>query len=1131
MLTLLLSFACRQDGDSKPGPEDLESGTTSPGDEDGDGYQVTEGDCDDNNPEINPGASEICDGVDNNCNGETDEGLIESWYQDADQDGYGDANTSLTTCETPAGFVRDNTDCDDSNAAIHPAAEETDCADPIDYNCDGSTGYADADADGVPACEDCNDADAAISPLATEICDANLTDENCNSLADDNDPTVDSATQSEWSVDSDGDGFGDDNQVLIACHGENLPGGDCNDQDNRYYPGAPEDCSDPNDYNCDGSVGRVDLDGDGVIACDDCDDSRADVYPGATEVCDGVDQNCDGSIDEGLEVDWYADSDGDGFGDVSNILSACAQPAGYLADFSDCDDSQSSIYPGATEVCDGVDQNCDGNIDEGLESVWYADADGDGFGDPSNVLTACTQVSGYLSDSSDCDDTRADIFPGALEVCDGVDNDCDGEVDSDAVDSSVWYLDSDADGFGDINTSLIACTQPGGYVADSSDCDDTRADVYPGATEFCDGVDQDCDSSVDEGAVDMGRWYTDNDGDGYGDGAVDACTQPAGTAIVDGDCDDSDAEFNPGASEACNEPRDLNCDGSTGYVDADNDGWAACEDCDDGNAAANPDMLEICDGIDNDCNGLVDETGGASNFYADADSDGFGDINSVVVDCEAPAGFVADATDCNDSDSGINPATWELCDGVDNDCDGTVDIGAVDATDWYQDADSDGYGNAAVSTTDCNQPSGYVADNSDCDDTDARIHPGANERNDGVDEDCDGIVDEGGWAGTGADGALTVTTTTTIGEAWVVTVIVGSSLTVEGPTSLSAGDEVLIINMHGGDTAYAHVGVYEFAWVVSASTNTVVLEATPTAIFGQSSNSSLLGQNVQVVRVPQYTDVTITSTGMLTAPVWDGETGGVLAFRATGTVTVDGVISVDELGYAAGQTGTVYNNDAFQGESYAGTGDGNLNSSYGGFYGNYPYGYYRANYGGGGAMITGGGGNYAGGATAGASWTGGSYPAAAAGGTYGTADLSTLYMGSGGAGVWYGSSNPGPGGDGAGILYIGAAEVIVNNAAGISAIGGTTTHWATGTWTYGAGGGAGGSIWVIADSLDLVSDALYAEGGLGESTHTRVGGDGGYGRIRLDFNMINGYAYGSGNATTEVATVSEPNAGYSTAPQ
>ena len=243
------------------------------------------------------------------------------------------------------------------------------------------------------------------------------------------------------------------------------------------------------------------------------------------------------------------------------------------------------------------------------------------------------------------------------------------------------------------------------------------------------------------------------------------------------------------------------------------------------------------------------------------------------------------------------------------------------------------------------------------------------------------------------------------------------------------------------------------------------------------------------------------------------------------------LLRTDALGYWGGETGTGYNYDAFQGESYAGEGDGNYA---GGPY-NAANGAYASNYGGGGALVTGGGGEYGGNATGADSWDGGTATAPSAGSTYGSVDLTELLLGSGGGGVWNGGTDstgedPGPGGDGGGIVVIGASEIIADGADAITSYGGTTTHWASGSWTYGAGGGAGGSIFLVADALTLAVDAVMADGGLGQAAYIRAGGDGGDGRIRLDFNTLNGDSQGTSEADAELIDTCEPDPGYDAAP-
>ncbi len=178
---------------------------------------------------------------------------------------------------------------------------------------------------------------------------------------------------------------------------------------------------------CTGEV--IDEDGDGVPADADCDDRRADVYPGAIEVCDDRDNNCDGFIDEANEHTprWYADLDQDGAGGEEGSLQRCRPPEGWIRSGGDCDDSDDAIYPGADERCDGVDNDCDGEIDEGIPApAWFPDDDDDGYGDDSWPVLSCAALEGRVTTRGDCDDGDETVHPGADEICDDrVDNDCD----------------------------------------------------------------------------------------------------------------------------------------------------------------------------------------------------------------------------------------------------------------------------------------------------------------------------------------------------------------------------------------------------------------------------------------------------------------------------------------------------------------------------------------------------------------------------------------------------------------------------------------------------------------------------------------------------------------------------------
>jgi large repetitive protein len=264
---------------------------------------------------------------------------------------------------------------------------------------------------------------------------------------------------------------------------------------------------------------------------------------------------------------WYQDLDADGYGGGEPVV-ACTAPADRLPTGDDCDDNNAAIHPGMTELCDplNVDEDCNGLADDADQSpdpgTWtssWVDADADGYGDPSLQLWTCDIPAGCVTDGSDCNDSDGDIHPGAAELCDGQDNDCDGSSDQNAVDATAWYTDADADGYG-AGTPTLACTAPSGLVPTADDCEDGNAAMNPAVTELCDplDVDENCNGLADDAdpnpdPATLTQSWTDLDGDGYGNATLpqSSCEIPAGAVADDSDCDDADGELWSGSPGLC----------------------------------------------------------------------------------------------------------------------------------------------------------------------------------------------------------------------------------------------------------------------------------------------------------------------------------------------------------------------------------------------------------------------------------------------------------------------------------------------------------------------------------------------------------------------------------------------------
>ena len=254
---------------------------------------------------------------------------------------------------------------------------------------------------------------------------------------------------------------------------------------------------------------EADRDKDGYRVTVDCDDNNKAVYPSAEEKCNGIDDDCNGLIDEeGAAgcVLYFLDVDEDSYGSVEKCL--CGPSGAYTARRGgDCDDTDTAVSPLAIEVCDGKDNNCDGKIDDGenLQGClnFYIDEDGDKYGIGLGKCL-CGSFDVYRANElGDCDDTDDGINPGAEEKCDGKDNNCNEKIDEeDAEGCTYYYKDQDGDGYG-INKKKCLCEGSGEYRAEKDgDCDDNNKAVYPSAEEKCNGIDDDCNGLIDDGMND-----------------------------------------------------------------------------------------------------------------------------------------------------------------------------------------------------------------------------------------------------------------------------------------------------------------------------------------------------------------------------------------------------------------------------------------------------------------------------------------------------------------------------------------------------------------------------------------------------------------------------------------------------
>ncbi|TDP75376.1 putative metal-binding protein [Bradymonas sediminis] len=519
---------------------------------------------------------------------------------------------------------------------------------------------------------------------------------------------------------------GESGQCLTPCEGDDTcPMGfacDVTDADGQSYcRPALGTCTACQDRDQDGfGTGQCGT-AESPVTPHDCDDLNPQAYYDPDNMdhafpatCGEQDFNCNGLSDavEQISASDYPEEH------CGGCFDTCAGTLPNGQKFC-----QQSATPGVGECAaqcetdaDGVMlyADCDGDLSNGCEveandpsRQFYRDADGDGYGDPNDRVFDCGDTgapAGYVANADDCDDTSSAAHGGAnppAELCDGLDNDCNGDVDDSPTDAALGLNCADSGYLGACKAGHNVCE--GGQIV-------CAPDILPGEqAETCatPEVDDDCDGSLfNAQPEDHYRYYYDNDGDNYGDGVVLSCsaTPPPGTSVNWGDCNDSDPEIRPLRQEICGDQIDNNCSGQTDTVNpigANNE----------------PESREYA------VNAKV--------WYRDTDGDGYGDPANQVHKCVDPApgsGWVLNGDDCD-----VNDSTKTL------------------EQTYYYDGDGDGFIDVNNSISSCGRPGNikYILPpfgdpqvKKDCHDGESRIHPGAGETCNGRDNDCNGVEDD-----------------------------------------------------------------------------------------------------------------------------------------------------------------------------------------------------------------------------------------------------------------------------------------------------------------------------------------------------------------------------------------------------
>jgi hypothetical protein len=454
-----------------------------------------------------------------------------TYYQDLDNDGFGNAAVSQSGCAAITGYVTNSTDCDDNNNAIYPGAVDVP-GNGIDEDCNGFDAPLQLGIYQFAATVDCATQDVAATNTSTNWTFSDFTAQGStcasgggvfNRSGWNQTALFDAAQYNEFTIT--GANCSNLNLAKLALnHRTSSTGG----TPTIFVRSSLDNFTANIDTIASSWNGNVALADTVLLPATFANVStvtfRFYVINQATNTSTLRMDNVSlwGNAITVLPSLFYADTDGDGFGDPGMDTLLCNAPAGYVVNNTDCNDTDALVNP---------------------NTVWYQDTDNDQVGNAAVTQTACVQPAGYVLASGDCDDTNASI-----------------------VAPTMYYSDNDQDGYGDDATGVLFCQAPVNMIAIGGDCDDNNNAVNPGASEVCDGIDNNCDGQEDEGLTFL-NYYFDGDSDGYGIGnPTVSCTPISGYATQTGDCDDSNNSAYPGAADTEGNGIDENCDGVDGVL-------------------------------------------------------------------------------------------------------------------------------------------------------------------------------------------------------------------------------------------------------------------------------------------------------------------------------------------------------------------------------------------------------------------------------------------------------------------------------------------------------------------------------------------------------------------------------------